>query len=54
MSFFGRAWDSAADRYGANRAEQYGRIAKAKAVLGIVAIVIMLMAVVYVAGGPWG
>lgn len=54
MSFFRRAWHAGADAYGQARAEQYGRRAKAAAVLGIVAILMLVAACWYVAQGPWG
>lgn len=54
MSFFRRAWYSAADQYGRDRSEAYGRRAKLGAFLGVIAIVVLVMGIVYVSRGPFG
>lgn len=41
MSFFERAWDSAAQQYGSNRAEKYGRLARFGAFVGFLAMVLL-------------
>lgn len=54
MSFFGRAWYAAAEQYGRDRSETYGRRAKLGVFLGWVAIVLLVGGILYVKGGPWG
>ena len=47
MSFFERAWHSAAHEYGRARAEQYGRWAKIGNVLGALLCVLLALGIVY-------
>jgi hypothetical protein len=54
MSFFGRAWHAAAEQYGRDRSEAYGRRARWGVFLGWLAIVALVMGIAYVRQGPWG
>ena len=54
MSFFERAWNAGADEYGRTQAGRYARRAKALAVVGSFVAVMLVIGIVYVAGGPWG
>jgi hypothetical protein len=54
VSFFERAWYSAADQYGRDRSEAYGRWAKLGAFLGVLGIVVLIFGIAYVSRGPWG
>jgi len=46
MGFFDRAWYSAAEQYGANRAEKYGRIAKLGRALAALACLVLAAGIV--------
>lgn len=54
MSFFKIAKDAGAAEYGRVRAEAYGRRAKAAAVAGSLLAVLLIVAIVWAAGGPLG
>ena len=54
MSFFERAWNAGADEYGRTQAAKYARRAKALAALGVLGAVLLVLGIVYVAGGPFG
>lgn len=47
MSFFERAWHSAAHEYGRARAEQYGRWAKLGNALGVVLCVALALGIIF-------
>jgi hypothetical protein len=46
MGFFDRAWYSAAEQYGVNRAEKYGRIAKLGRFLALLACLALAAGIV--------
>jgi hypothetical protein len=48
MGFYDRAWNSAADSYGAARAEKYGRIARFWAWVKVMACVALAIGIVVV------
>jgi hypothetical protein len=54
VSFFERARYAAAEQYGRDRSEAYGRRAKLGVILGWVAIALLVGGILYVKGGPWG
>lgn len=54
MSFFERAWNAGADEYGRTQAQRYARRARALVVLGAFVAVLLVIGIVYVAGGPFG
>lgn len=54
MSFFKTARAAGAAEYGRVRAETYGRRAKLTAGLGGLAAVVLVFAILWVAGGPLG
>jgi hypothetical protein len=54
MSFHKRAWNAAADEYGRQRAEQYGRYAKARAILGVLTISVIVILTIAAAHGAFG
>ena len=47
MSFFGRAYGAAADEYGKQRAEKYGRVARAWRGFQIVVIIALGIGIFY-------
>lgn len=47
MSFHSRAWHSAADEYGKQRAEQYGRIARGIRTAKVIGALCLLLAMAY-------
>lgn len=54
MSFFGRAWYAAAEQYGRDRSEAYGRWAKLWRAVQLVMIVLLVLGIVWASGGPRG
>lgn len=54
MTFHRRARNAAADEYGRQRAERYGRIARARAALGILAVFLLTLGVIAAAHGAFG
>jgi len=49
MGFMDRAWDSAADEYGKNRAEKYGRLMRAWRAIQVVACLLLALGIAYMA-----
>lgn len=54
MTFHRRAWYAAADEYGRRRAERYGRYARARGWLGLIAVFGLTVCVIAAAQGAFG
>lgn len=54
MGFFDHAWKAAAEQYGADRSEKYGKIARFWAGLQVVAIILFVAAIAYMIGKHGG
>lgn len=52
--FHERAWNAAADAYGAARAEKWGKWARFLLLMKLVAIAVMVMGIAWACGGHWG
>jgi len=54
MDFFDRAWNSAAEQYGRDRSEKYGRFARAWRLIQLAAIVALVVGISLAASGGLG
>ena len=54
MTFHRRAWYAAADEYGRRRAESYGRIARARLGLALLAVVLLIIGCIIAAQSGFG
>lgn len=54
MGFYERAWNSAADKYGMDRSEKYGRVARFGRLLQLAGIVVLVVLVSLAVSGTWG
>ncbi len=54
MDFFERAWHSAAEQYGRDRAEKYGRVARGLALGRLLAIVVLVILISIAYSGGFG
>jgi hypothetical protein len=54
MGFHRRAWNAAADQYGASRSEKWGRIAAIIMLSQILLGIVFFIGIMFAVGGYWG